>query len=1060
MSRGSTEPGPSSPPSPAPQRRSDLVSIFARHRTAPNLLMILLVLLGFVALNRMNTQFFPDFGIDFVSVNVEWSGASATDVDANIVQAIEPEVRFLDGVRRVRSLSYEGLARINIEFEPGTDMQAALNDVQTASPKSRHFPRTASGRSSTGSSATTRSAVLIVTGPYTEAALKAKAKRIRNELLQRGIDRVDIFGSRKEEIHVEIKPETLRRLGLTLDEVARKIRETSRDIPSGDTKGASERQLRSLGLLKTADGIRGVEVRSLANGQKIRVGQIATVGDRFRDKDPVARFAGQRAIEIHIQRATNADALKLANIVQAYLKELRPTLPPGVQVIEYDIQADLIRSRITLLLKNGAGGLVLVLIVLFVFLNGRVAFWVAAGIPVALFATMVVMLASGQSINMVSLFGLIMTLGIVVDDAIVVGEHAEARWRQGLPPLDAAEAGARRMLAPVVSSSLTTIAAFMPLFLISDIIGQIVVAIPMVVIAVIIASLVECFLVLPGHLRGAFVHARAKAAGFRVRFDRGFEWFSERVFLRFVRLCLSYRYATLATALAALIVSLGLIQGGRLAFVFFPSPEVDKIYANVEFAPGTPREITIKMLDRMERALAVAERAVGEKPGALVRTRISKVATPVGAQIARAIGGSEHTGGIIVELVPSDKRTVTADQFMTAWRKAIKPMAGVVNLTITPAQAGPPGKDVDVRLLGGQPAILKKAALEVRALLRRYPGVSNIDDDLPYGKFETIVRLTPRGKALGFTTESVGTQLRAAFDGAVAMRFARGDEEVLVRVRNPRGNADQAALNALYLRSPRGMWVPLSAVVSFKDKVGFSRINREDGTRQVAVTAELNKALNTTDKIISALETDGIKQIASKYGVTIRYAGKAEEQQRTFGDMRLGALVGGSMIYIILAWVFASYTRPLVVMSVIPLGFVGAVIGHLLLGFDLTILSMVALIGLSGIVVNDSIILVSTIDERIRNGEPLMSAIANGARDRLRAVILTSLTTIGGILPLIFETDLQAQFLIPMAITLAFGLLVATLLVLIVVPALIAIQGDIGRLRARFAGRRTVQPAE
>jgi multidrug efflux pump subunit AcrB len=1040
--------------------RTDIIGIFARHTTAPNLLMVLLILGGVVALMRMNTQFFPDFGIDIVSVTVEWPGASAEDVDSNIVQAIEPEVRFLDGIKRVRSFSYEGAAQILVEFEAGTDMQSALNNVQTAVGRVTTLPEDSEKAIFQRLIRYDTISRLIITGPYSEASLKAAAKRVRNELLRRGIDRVDIFGGREEEIRVEIEPEVLRRLGLTLGDISKRIGEISRDIPSGDTKGGSERQIRSLGLLKTAAGVAGVEVRSLANGQKIYLRDIAVVRERFKDKDPVARYRGRPAIELHIQRATNADALVLANIVQKYLGELRPTLPPNLEVIQYDIQARLIRSRINLLLKNGIGGLVLVVLVLFVFLNGRVAFWVAMGIPVSLMATMLVMLASGQSINMVSLFGLIMTIGIIVDDAIVVGEHAESRWRGGLAPLAAAEAGARRMMAPVFSSSLTTIAAFMPLFLVSDIIGQIIVAIPMVVVAVILASLVECFLVMPGHLREAFKHAGTKVWGFRRRFDAGFGRFRDHTFRRFLGLCLEWRYATLAVAIAALIAAIGLIQGGRIGFIFFPSPEVDKIYGNVEFAAGTPRATTVKMLDAMERALAVAERKVGYKPGTLVKTRIVKVGRAVGSSPLAVTGGADHIGGVIVELVPSEDRSITAASFMEAWRKAVQPMPGLQTVTIKPAQAGPPGRDVDIRLMGADAAALKRVALKVRQLLARYPGVSNIEDDLPYGKFETIVTLTPRGKALGFNTQIVGSQIRNAFEGAIAKRFARGDEEVAIRVQYPRNRADQETLNTLYLKSPRGPWVPLSAVVRFDDKVGFARINREDGTRQVSVSGELNKALNTTDKIIAALKADGIDKLAARYGLTVRYAGKAEEEARTFGDMGLGAIIGLAAIYIILAWVFSSYVRPIVVMSVIPLGFVGATIGHLIMGFDLTILSMVALIGLSGIVVNDSIILVSTIDERIGNGEPVLQAIINGARDRLRAVILTSATTIGGILPLIFESDLQAQFLIPMAVTLAFGLMVSTLMVLIVVPTLIAIQADIGRVVAGRRGRLRAEPAE
>ena len=401
----------------------------------------------------------------------------------------------------------------------------------------------------------------------------------------------------------------------------------------------------------------------------------------------------------------------------------------------------------------------------------------------------------------------------------------------------------------------------------------------------------------------------------------------------------------------------------------------------------------------------------------------------------RAAAGTD----VASELKPSDERQVRTDEFVAAWRKEIRPMAGLDTVAIAAARGGPPGREVDVRLSGGSVASLKAASREVQQLLARYPGVSDIEDDLPFGKQETILEVSPTGRALGFTTQSVGRQVRHAFEGAIAKRFPRGDEEVTVRVQFPRTEIDAGTLEALYLRGPKGAEVSLPEIVETSEKRGFSRIKREDGKRQTAITAELDQSVTNTGKVLSALRRDGIFEIAQRHGVTVRFAGKAEEQKTTLGDMRLGAAIGLSFIYIILAWVFSSYTRPLVVMSVIPLGFVGAAIGHWLLGYDLTILSLVALIGLSGILVNDSIILVTTIDERLDNEEPLHEAIVAGACDRLRAVILTSATTIGGLTPLMFERSLQAQFLIPMALTIIFGLMVATLLVLFVVPALLAV---------------------
>ncbi len=1044
----------------SPGRGGGLIGIFARHKTAANLLMALIIIAGSFALfSRLNTQFFPNFGIDVISVSVQWPGASAEDTDTNIVQALEPEVRFIDGVKRVRSSGFEGRAIVAIEFEPGTDLQRALSDVETGVGQVTTLPEDSERPIIRRAVRFDTISRLVISGPYPESSLKSLAKRIRDDLLSKGIDKVDIFGARDEEIWVEIPPETLRRLDLTLADVARRIAQSSQDVPSGDTSGRSERQIRSLGLVKTARGVAGIEVRALESGQKIYLRDIARVSEQFEDGGSTARRAGNPAVELFIQRAVNADALDLANIVDAYFAKLLPTLPANLTVEKYDVAADLIRSRIDLLLRNGTGGLILVLIILFVFLNARVSFWVAVGIPVSLFATMVVMVMTGQSINMVSLFGLIMAIGIIVDDAIVVGEHAEMRHRAGMSPLEAAESGARRMAAPVLSSSLTTVAAFLPLFLISGIIGQIIQAIPYVVVSIILASLVECFLILPGHLRSAMGGRGARVSRARARFDRAFGHFRDHSFRRTVALCLRWRYATLATAFATFIVSIGLIAGGRVGFVFFPSPEADRIYANVQFTAGTPREDVVAMLDHMERMLLRTELdLVGEK-GGLVAFSIEKIGTSVGRFTFDAVGG-DHLGGIIVELVPSADRKLTASQFTEAWRGTISRRAGVEALTIKPAQGGPPGREIDIRLSGDDPAVLKRAANEVKMLLSAFPDVSDIEDDLPYGKLETILELTPRGRALGFTTESVGRQVRNAFEGAIAKRFARGDEEVLVRVQYPRGAVDLAALDALYLRGPGGAEVPLASIVKIREKRGFARIRREDGVRQAAVTAEVDKSRTTNDIVLRDLEANGLREVAARHGIRYSFAGKAEEQQQTFEDMATGAVIGLICIYIILAWVFSSYTRPIVVMSVIPLGFVGATVGHMLLGFDLTILSMVALIGLSGIVVNNSIILVSVIDERLARGEALYEAIVGGARDRLRAVILTSATTIGGLTPLMFETDLQAQFLIPMALTIVFGLLVATLMVLIVVPALMAIQADFGRVLRGSGSSGGVQPAE
>ncbi len=1040
-------------PSP-PAAGNGLLSFFARHRTAANLVMVIMFLAGIVGLTRMNTQFFPDFGIDMVLTTVQWPGASAADVDANIIQSIDREVRFLDGVKNVISTSREGAASILVEFVPGTEMQSALANVETAVAQVTTLPDDSETPNTRRIVRYDTIARLLLSGPMGEAELKRIAKQVRDRLIQRGIDKVDLFGARDEEILVSVEPEMLRALDLTLGDVSERISAISRDLPSGDTGGAIEKQIRSIGLVDTADGVSQIEVVSRPGGEKVRVGDIARVTEAFDDNGNTAWYRGNFAISLHVQRATTADALETAETMRTALAEFRGELRPGVSLTVYNEQAALIESRINLLVNNGVGGLLIVLLVLFIFLNTRVALWVAIGIPTALFGAMGIMLLTGQSINMISLFGMILVLGIVVDDAIVVGEHAEMQRANGLDAGSAAELGAQRMAAPVLASILTTVAAFLPMFVVGDIIGTIIRAIPMVVVAALACSLIECFLVLPGHLRYALAGDPNRMLPIRARFNRGFDAFRDRWFRRLVRTALRRRYTAIAIAIATLVIAIGLIAGGRVGFSFFPTPEADVIYGNVKLVPGSSREAVRDSLLKMEEA--AYETAAALLPGEpLIHTTVAFVGTQLGAEGPGGGGSGQTYGSVYLQLIPSEERDIRTSTFVAEWRKRLPPIAGVENITFPPISAGPPGREIDIRLFDGEPDVLKRAADEVQALVAAYPGVSDLEDTLPFGKQELVIRLTPAGRAMGFTTESVGRQVRNAYEGAIAKRFARADEEVLIRVRMDKAALASRSLDDLYLRGPTGAEVPLSQVVTTETQRGFATIRREDGFREVAVAGEVDKTVTTSQAVLEAVEPD-IADIARKYGLQYRFAGKAEEQAQTFGDMQVGAMIGLALMYIILAWVFGSYWLPLAVMSIIPFGMIGVSFGHFLMGYDLTFLSMVGMLGLSGILVNDSIVLISTIHRRQQSGMPLLEAIEQGTVERLRAVLLTSLTTIGGLTPLMFETSTQAQFLIPMAITIVFGLGVATLLVLVVVPSLVAIGADIRHLFAR----RTLGPPD
>ena len=1035
---------PASTPEPSGER-GGLLALFARHRVAANLLMAIFIVLGLVALIRLNTQFFPDFRIDWITVSTTWPGASAEDVDANIVGVIEPEMRDIDGVKRVFSQSAEGIGLVLLEFEPDSDMETALSAVESAVARLTTLPEEIERPIVSRVSNYETVGRLIVSGPYSEAAIKGTAKHIRDELLDAGIAKVQLIGARDEEIRVELEPGMLRQLGLSTVDLASRIGATSLDLPSGTLPADTERQIRILGLAETAEAVGAIEIKSGAGTERLRLHDLGHVVEGFDEDQPLQYRRGLPAVEIHVMRAPSAGTLSEAAKLDDYLEGLLPTLPATLKVERFDNVANMIKSRISLLIVNGLQGLGLVLLVLFLFLSARVAFWIAMGIPVSLLTGLAIMLVSGQTIDMVSLFSLILMVGIIVDDAIVVGEYSVTLRERGVPPGQAAELGARRMFWPVMAATTTTAVAFAPLFMIGDVIGQIIMAIPLVVISVLLGSTLECFLILPNHLRHSLGKVTGQGNRFNGWFLRGFERFRAGPFRRFVNAAVSWRYLTAAIALGLLVLVGGLFAGGRISFVFFPSPEANTIFANVTFTEGTKRATTLAMAREMERALYAAETKLPDGKGKAVRMSIVGVGQPAGRADEFFLGTADHIGSVRVELAPSDQRSVRTAAFIEAWRGEINLVPGIETLSIVEQQGGPPGREIDVRVSGIDLASLKAAAVEIRELLGRFPGTRDLADDLPYGKAETIIELNAHGRSLGLTTESVARQVRGAFEGAIAKRFGRGDEEVTVKVLLAKQDLDSGSLRDLYVLGPSGIEVPLAEIVTLRDAEGYSRIKREGGKRQVAVTGEVDETVTTNNKVLAAAKEAGLAEIARKHGVTLSFKGKAEEQAQTLGDMTAGTVVALAAIYIILAWVFSSYLIPLGVMAVIPFGVIAAVLGHLALGFDLTILSMVALLGLSGIVVNDSIVLIDAYKERRAAGEAVRDALVNASVDRLRAVLLTSVTTIFGIVTLLFETDLQAQFLKPMAVTIVFGLTGSTVIVLILVPTVLMIVDDIVR---------------
>ncbi|UZE95434.1 efflux RND transporter permease subunit [Alkalimarinus alittae] len=1024
-------------------QQQDMIGRFAQHKVAANLLMFIMLLAGIIGLSRLNTQFLPTFTLDYITVRVVWPGATAEDIARSVTTPLEQELKNLDFVKEMRSVSSRGFSTIILEYDEGSDMGLALDQVKEFVGLVRNLPSEAEEPKVTKVVRNEDVATLILTTNNSLDELRPLAYQFERELLAKGIAKVDFTGLPEQEIAIQIPSHSIERLKLSLPQIGRLIKDQSQDIPAG-TSGKNEvaRELRSLEQRRTDKGFQALAILTSKNTQKLTLDDIADIDQRSKDNQVEVFYKGNPAILMKIMRTENADTLKAAEILHQWLDSAKPRLSPGTELHAFNEAYVLVEERIDLLLKNGLGGLMLVIGILFIFLNGRVAFWVAWGIPVSFMGTLAVLYLAGGSINMVSLFALIMALGIIVDDAIVVGEDALTHYTTGESSLQAAEGGARRMFIPVVSSSLTTIAAFLPLMMVSGIIGNILSAIPLVIICVIIASLIESFLILPGHLRHSFHNSHHKAPGpFRVKLDDAFTRFRDLRFRPLVTTAMENRLTTVLLAICALALAISLIASGRIQFTFFPSPDNKVLIASVKFAAGTPPEKVRAFGLEMEKQLQNTNQALKSDTDILMHS-VLRINT------ATFDGGMNYSSGdqyasVQAELTSPDLREVTNTEFVNAWESAMNMPDGVEQLSVTSPKGGSPGKDIDIFLSGIPPTELKAAAEEVSDKLSRYTGISNVQDDLPYGKQQFIYDLTPLGNALGITVSDVGNQLRAAFDGQLIQIFYDNNEEVEVRVILPDEERDSyATLETFPIITPNGSSAPLSNIVNLTSRKGLELLRHTDGHLGIHITAEVDTTVNNANIILEEMQGSFFPELSARYGLSVDLKGKAEEQRETGSDMKNGALIALALIYLILAWVFGSYTWPFAIMVAIPFGLTGAVFGHALLNIDLTILSLFGFFGLSGIVINDAIILVTFYQELRSKGLAIKQAVIDAACLRLRAVMLTSLTTIAGLTPLLFETSLQAQFLIPMAVSISFGLAFATLLVLIVIPVILSLIED------------------
>lgn len=1032
-----------------PQTARGLFSYFTRHRTAANLLLVIMLVLGAAAIPNMRAQFFPDVIVERVTVTVDWEGAGPEDVDSAIVQVLEPALLAVDGVEETSSSSREGRATLTLEFEPGSDMSQATDDVQAAVDGITTLPDEAEEPSVRRGAWRDRVTDVVITGPVAAAQLGQFADELVIRLFEAGVTRTTIRGVAAPQTIVEVPTASLITHDITMRQIADAIAAETDADPAGDVRGANAR-VRTGSEKRSPDQLAAIVLRSNPDGSALTIGDVATVQVEGVDRNR-SYFVGENpAMSIRVDRSDQGNAIRLQHQVQDVVTQMQASLPQGVTAELIRTRAQAITDRLDILVDNGLAGLGLVMCLLFLFLNTRIAFWVAAGIPAAMFAAVALMYAAGITINMISLFGLIITLGIVVDDAIVVGEHADFRVRRlGETPIEAAENAARRMAMPVFAATLTTIIAFFGLTLVGGRFGELIRDIPFTVIAVLAASLAECFLILPNHMAHALTHAQAHHwYDWPNRMvNRGFRWMRDHAFRPLMALVVRGRYVVLAGAFVVLASQLALFIQGDVKWRFFNAPERGSVSGNFAMAEGATRADTLAMMREMQRA---TEELGAEYEARHGRNPIAFVMAEIGGNGGRGLAGVEAKdadllGGISIELIDADLRPYSSFAFVAELQERVvqHPLAEVISFRGW--RSGPGGDALDVQFSGIGVQGLKAASEDLKTALLRFPEVSAVEDNLAYDKEEVILDLTPQGQALNFTIGSLGQALRARLNGIEAATYPDGPRSATIRVELPEGELTADFLERTLMRAPSGIYVPLADIVSVTRRSGFSTVRRENGVRVISVTGDISEDdPSRAEAVMEALQQEILPKIASERQVDWQLSGLAEQEQTFLQEAGTGLVLCLTGIYLVLSWIFASWTRPLVVMAIIPFGLVGTIWGHYMWEVPLSMFTVVGLLGMTGIIINDSIVLVTTIDQYAED-RGLVPSIIDAAADRLRPVMLTTMTTVLGLAPLLFERSQQAQFLKPTVITLVYGLGFGMFLVLLVVPALVAMQRDVTR---------------
>ena len=1033
------------------------IAWMARNPVAANLLMVIILVAGMLGMTQIKQEVFPEFELDIVNVAVVYPGASPEEVEQGAILAIEEAVRGIDGIKRVGANSSENGGSVWAEILLDANREQVTSDIKTAVDRIQSFPEEMERPLVTIFKQPRRVLSVMVSGEVDLPTLHGLSEQLRGRLVASpGITKVEVDGIPPREVSIEIPRETLEGLGLTLEQVAMQVRAASIELPGGEveTRGG-ELLVRLADRRRSAEAFGQIIIRSTAEGAQVHLSDIATITDGYADNDRRTLYNGEPAVQLSVFRVGSETPQGVADTVREVSDQFTLGLPEKISVDYWNDQSALLEGRIDLLVRNGRLGLILVVGILALFLNARLAFWVSMGIPISFLGSFLLMPGLDMTVNMISLFSLIVTLGMVVDDAIIVGEAAYSRMEKGEDKMTAAITGAQQMAIPVTFAILTTIAAFGPMFFVPGFMGKLFRIMPAMIVSVLIFSLIESFFILPAHL--AHIKMKKVGQGFLGKIEQALE--GPRTFMsghldRFIQgrykttlaKTVRNRYTALASAIAMLLFAIGLVGGGYLPTSFMPNIEGEIVSANARLPYGAPTENTEAVREVLEASLNTTLAELGTDTIRGVYTTVGAPAKVEGPGPIDAREGSHHLG-IQVYLVPTDSREFGTKDFLRAWEANTPPIPGVEALRFKDDWGPSAGAAVDLRLSHPDTAVLTRAADDVLERLRSYSDLTQIESSLAEGKPRLDYTLKDAATTLGITSRDVGMQLRHAFFGAEALREQVGRDEVKVMLRLPSDQrVSEYDLEALRIRTPAGSSVALADVADVNRSRAPSSIQREDGKRTVNIKAQLAPGVESSQQVTAAVNATDIPELIAKYpGLEIGYSGEQREQAESFSSLGKNYLIALIAIYALLAIPFRSYMQPLIIMSAIPFGIVGAFFGHLVMGFNLNIISMFGIVALSGVVVNDSLVLVDSANRFRAEGRSASEAVQMAGARRFRPILLTSLTTFFGLAPMIFETSMQARFLIPMAISLGFGVLFATFIILLLVPAVYLIVDDASR---------------